>query len=376
MKNYPLAIIANNLGTRSETFINRHMTELLPGRTAVIAREKAPDFRDVDASFPYLIFGGSRRNLRWLVQSALFLVKLNKYSPVQIRGEQYLKQHHVRVVLSEYLHHSLKWIDVVKNLGARFYAHAHGCDVSETLEDPVMRRRYLRLEAADGIVTMSEHSRKRLAGLGLSDEKIHVIPYGVHVPDAPVRRGGRGPVRCLAVGRMVGKKAPLITLAAFQKALSKNPRLRLDYVGDGPLFDAVRQYVRDHELGERVTLHGGRPHGIVCDLMKKADIFVQHSRTDPDTGDEEGLPVAILEAMANSLPVGSTRHAGIPEAVIEGATGFLVDEGDVEGMASRISRLAKERDARDRLGEAGWERAKQRFSWETEKTALLELLGL
>ena len=60
--------------------------------------------------------------------------------------------------------------------------------------------------------------------------------------------------------------------------------------------------------------------------MKKAHIFLQHSVTCPITGDEEGVPVAILEAMASGLPVVSTFHAGIPEAVVDGKTGFLVSE--------------------------------------------------
>ena len=62
--------------------------------------------------------------------------------------------------------------------------------------------------------------------------------------------------------------------------------------------------------------------------MEAADVLIQHSVVDPATGDEEGLPVAILEGMGCGLPVVATRHAGIPESVVEGETGMLVDEGD------------------------------------------------
>src|SRR5690606_2027114 len=96
----------------------------------------------------------------------------------------------------------------------------------------------------------------------------------------------------------------------------------------------------------------------------------------PGTGDEEGLPVAILEAMASGLPVVSTRHAGIPEAVIEGTTGYLVDEGDTAGMAAHVVRLARDAELRRRMGHAGWQRALQSFSWPRERARLLELLGL
>jgi len=129
-------------------------------------------------------------------------------------------------------------------------------------------------------------------------------------------------------------------------------------------------------LGGRVTLHGAQPSDVVQTLMDQADIFLQHSMTDPETGDAEGLPVAILEAMAKGLPVVSTRHAGIPEAVEESATGYLVAEGDATEMAERIVQLAEDCDLRRRMGEDGWRRAKKYFSWERERAELLNILGL
>ncbi len=303
-------------------------------------------------------------------------MRLSKLSPVQVKVEQYLRRHRVKIVLSQYLDHSIKWLEVAQKLGIRFYAHAHGYDISQALRDPSMAKRYLKLEEADGVITMSAYSRKRLIGIGLSGAKIHVIPYGIIVPDACQIRQSDGTIRCLAVGRMVAKKAPTLTLEAFRQALMVNPHLRLDYVGDGELFEEARQFIRVHALSDKVVLHGSQPNPIVQGLMKNADVFIQHSRTDPATGDEEGLPVAILEAMANSLPVVSTRHAGIPEAVREGITGYLVDEGDIDGMASYILQLANNAELRNTFGKEGWEIAKQRFSWEKEKSSLLKLFGL
>jgi glycosyltransferase involved in cell wall biosynthesis len=109
--------------------------------------------------------------------------------------------------------------------------------------------------------------------------------------------------------------------------------------------------------------------------MRQADIFLQHSMVDPD-GAEEGLPVAILEAMANALPVVSTRHAGIPEAVLEEETGFLVDEGDSLRMSEQILLLAKDSNLRREMGTKGWQRAKDLFTWELQKKRLLQLMRL
>jgi colanic acid/amylovoran biosynthesis glycosyltransferase len=110
--------------------------------------------------------------------------------------------------------------------------------------------------------------------------------------------------------------------------------------------------------------------------MKQADMFLQHSMTDPETGDQEGLPVAILEAMANSLPIISTKHAGIPEAVLDSNNGFLVDEGDSKNMAQKIISLTKDPDLRATMGFNSWRRAKNEFSWDNERSKLKQIMSL
>ena len=86
--------------------------------------------------------------------------------------------------------------------------------------------------------------------------------------------------------------------------------------------------------------------------MKKARIFVQHSVTTPETGDKEGTPVAIMEAMASGLPVISTRHAGILEMIEHGATGKLVNEFDYLEMAEEMVTLIQDKEALIRIGMA------------------------
>jgi glycosyltransferase involved in cell wall biosynthesis len=175
---------------------------------------------------------------------------------------------------------------------------------------------------------------------------------------------------------MTPKKAPILTLKAFQRAVEINPNLRLDFVGDGPLFPVVSEFVTGSGLGDRVTLHGSQPADAVAEFLNKSDIFLQHSITDPQTGDEEGMPVVILEAMAQSLPVVSTRHSGIAEAIVEGETGYLVDEGDHLGMSDHILRLAGDAGLRRKLGEAGWRRCGDLYSWQKGRVELQRVLGL
>jgi glycosyltransferase involved in cell wall biosynthesis len=280
------------------------------------------------------------------------------------------------VLLGEYLDASLPWLSVCQELGISLVGHAHGYDVSRRLREPFYRREYLRYRETQGIVTMSRSSRLRLIELGLAAAAIHVIPYGIDVPDVCPQRPDRAGLRLLAVGRMVAKKAPIMLLEAFRRATALVGELRLDHVGAGPLLPAAAQFVAATELDAQVCLHGGQDNSTVQRLMREADIFVQHSMTDPETGDEEGLPVSILEAMAMGLPVVATDHAGIPEAIEDGITGFLVAEGDTRSMAARIEQLACDPELRRTMGQAGWKRASEHFQWDRERRELLRVLGL
>jgi glycosyltransferase involved in cell wall biosynthesis len=378
--NDALAVFAPFVGVRSETFIRRHVRDLLPGRTVVVtdhAKSRVTGHWSVDGPMFALDEVPSPRLTQRVVKGLARRVGW-KSPPDSNKADvlQFLKQHRVGVAMGEFLGWSLEWLHVAQRLEIPFFGHAHGCDVSAELRQPRSREAYLRYNDAGGIITMSEFSRARLVALGIRPEKVHVVPYGIDVPSAGSVRPEPDIVSVLAVGRMTAKKAPILVLDAFRRAVHTFPRLRLDYVGEGELLPAARQFVRAFELDDYVTLHGGRSSDAVIEMMTRADIFVQHSVTDPDTGDEEGLPVAILEAMANSLPVVSTRHAGIPEAVADGETGLLVDEMDSKRMADCLVILARDARLRCSMGMAGWRTARERFTWHRERSDLCRILGL
>jgi len=332
------------------------------------------DGRDLPVNSPVLQLQGLNQTWEGRARRAAQKMRLPVADIATRSIERFLKKHKVQVILGEYLDGSLKWLPLAQELGIRFFGHAHGYDVSMRLREAKWRTEYLRYNQSDGIVTMSESSCQRLRDLGIHRSKIHVIPYGVEVPGSSRKRMPSKSVRCVAVGRTVTKKAPILTLDAFRRASEAVPTLHLDYVGVGELLLAAQQFVRAFDLGTRVTFHGRQPNQTVRKLMDEADIFVQHSMTDPETGDEEGLPVAILEAMSAALPVVSTRHAGIPEAVVDGSTGYLVNEGESAAMAERLIILARNHDLRERLGAAGWARAKEHFTWDRERASLLHIL--
>jgi glycosyltransferase involved in cell wall biosynthesis len=348
-----LAICVPVLGLPSESFVRRHVEGLAPGRTVVIARRRAPDGPGRwDADLPTL----------WLDDLADAWGGDAEREAVRA----FLTAHGAGAVLAEYLDIWLPFLGTFAEHGRTVVAHAHGYDVSARLREPHWREAYCALRGVDAVVVPSANARDRLAAVGVPAQ---VVPYGVDVP-APIHRRSSDPVRVLAVGRLVPKKDPLATLAAFAVARESAPMV-LELIGDGPLRSAV-----EAAAGPAVELRGALDHAGVLDRMRDADVFCQHSVTAPDSGDEEGLPVAVLEAMAHGLPVVATCHAGIPEAVADGRSGVLVGEGDVVSMAAALRRLALDPELRARMGAEGRRIAAERFAWPRRRQQLQDLLGL
>ena len=128
------------------------------------------------------------------------------------------------------------------------------------------------------------------------------------------------------------RKHPILRSWRLPKRIADHPDARLRMVGNGPLLSPCQDLAEALGLQHAITFLGEQPHEVIQAEMRNARCFVQHSIMAQD-GNSEGLPNVILEAGASGLPVVSTRHAGIVDAVIEGETGLLVDEKDIAGMA-------------------------------------------
>jgi glycosyltransferase involved in cell wall biosynthesis len=238
----------------------------------------------------------------------------------------------------------------------------HGYDASRR---DVLKRfglEYAELfRRAAGIFAVSGVMRDRLVGMGAPAERTHHIPAGADCESFDGADPASAPPLVVAVGRFVEKKAPHLTLEAFARALRERPEARLRMIGDGPLLPRCRELSERLSVAHAVTFTGSLPHHAVAEAMRRARLFAQHS-VRAASGDCEGTPVSVQEACAAGLPVVSTRHAGIPEVVVEGETGLLVDEGDVEGMAREMLRLLRDPAYAAALGKAGHRRVRAHFS--------------
>jgi glycosyltransferase involved in cell wall biosynthesis len=246
---------------------------------------------------------------------------------------------------------------VARGLGVKCITSFHAYDVTTVPKQQFWKEQYRSLWSQGAAFTgVSRHICGLLEALGAGREKIVRISNGVDLSKFPFNPPGKRfdgkNVECLFVGRLVEKKAPLLVLRAFEsarKALGRKADLRLHIVGDGPLMRKLREERQALGLDHCVDIHGALSHQEVRAMMQQAHLYLQHSVTAPD-GDQEGLPVGLIEASATGLPIVSTRHDGIPEVVLDGKAGFLVEEHDVEGMAEKLACLAASSSLWDQMG--------------------------
>ena len=145
---------------------------------------------------------------------------------------------------------------------------------------------------------------------------------------------------------------------------------RCRLVGDGALRRELSRRIDDAGLSRKVELLGTQPRDRVAALLRESHVGVLASVATA-SGQREGIPVALMEAMACGLPVVASRQSGIPELVVHEECGILTSPGDSHAIADALSRLARRPDEREAMGRAARERVVQKFSIEANVTTLL-----
>lgn len=270
-------------------------------------------------------------------------------------------------------HPALAALVVHRLTGIPFSFTAHGSDLH-------VDRRMLgeKIRAAAFAVAVSQFNKEimvREAGEA-SRRRIHVIHCGVD-PDFFTPRPGRRAessraVRLVSVASFEAVKGHRFLIDACAGLRDAGLEFRLDLVGDGPLRREVEAHVAARDLQRHVRLLGGQPRGEVARALAGADIAVLASHPTAE-GKREGIPVALMEAMAAGLPVVATAISGIPELVEPGVTGLLVPSGDAAALAGALRTLIADPDLRERLGRAGRARVVRDFNLATNALALQQL---
>lgn len=274
-----------------------------------------------------------------------------------------------------------------RNPRARIVLHIHGEELTRIQPEPV--ERYLR--HADLLLCVSDHIKRGIqANFPRLADRCQTLHNGVDIDRfaAVAEHNIQAPAletqRSLYVARVSPEKGVHTLLDAFQQVAAHYPNAQLDIIGsqkpvsherlaalvarehldkmltfyeDSRAYQAHLQAKVTGDLAQRVTFTGHLPHTEITDQFRDAYLLAQPSFSD-------AFPLSVLEGMACGVPVVGTRVGGIPEAVVDGETGLLVEAGDADGLAAALMSLLADPERRMAMGRAAHQRAVGVFAWD------------
>jgi glycosyltransferase involved in cell wall biosynthesis len=255
-------------------------------------------------------------------------------------------------------------IPLARALGVPLLVTLHGADV--TIRGASARYQPV-IQAAARFICVSGYIRERALHAGFPAEKLVVHYIGIdralYLPVA-----ARPETGVIFVGRLVEKKGCQYLLRAMRIVQRTHPECALTVIGDGPMRNELEELARFLNLN--CSFLGTQPGSVVRERMAQSRVVCVPSVTAAN-GDSEGLPTVLAEAQAMGLPVVSTMHAGIPEMVDSGTTGFLLAERDYQGMAEALMTLLADDALWNRFHRAAIERIAVQFDL-AKQTEILE----
>lgn len=223
--------------------------------------------------------------------------------------------------------------------GLKFSCSAHAHDIYTTPTSTLKEKLRMCLFT----VTCTRFNKTFLSNLLADHTKLHHIYHGIDLVKWPqkkfnVRLSPLTPLQILSVGRLVEKKGTIYLLKAIATIKQSGFPIKCNIIGDGPLFGTLNQFIMEHHLQNEVSLIGALSTELVAPFYEKVDLFVLPC-IEVSSGDKDGLPNVLLEALATGIPVITTSVSAIPELIEHEKTGLLVPQKDDKSIVEAINRL-------------------------------------
>lgn len=264
----------------------------------------------------------------------------------------------------------LLWTRVLRKKNAVLF---YGKDLLQSRKKRTARMLALASQVfARRVLVNSNYTRSLLPHF--AQRKSRVLYPSVSPTFGSLAGGPRGPTgqRVLFVGRLVARKGVDDLIDAVDALSRENPDVNLDIVGDGPERQTLENLTAELGLTSKVTFHGSLTGPPLLQMYRDCYLFAMPSRSTSD--DVEGFGTVFLEAGWFAKPSVGTKSGGIPEAVLDGRTGILVNEGDVASLADALRRLLGDRGLAAKLGQNARERVLGWFTWPMSASLLKDYL--
>jgi len=348
----------------SETFIKAHIDNL---NSVVFRREE----------LPYLFYGDDHEGSGFMSNAKRWL-KQHVVNPKRVaKAAKKVQREGVQVLMGEYGFMGARGIALAKKAKLPIVAHFHGADA---FRDRVLNR-YLKdyqhffAEPNAYAIAVSKEMYNQLLRFGAAKERTFLNPNGAQDKfDGKPKPLNERSIDFLYVGRHSEKKAPYLAIMAFKEITQRYPKARMYMVGSGVLYEMSYRMVHAWKLGGNFHLKESVPHEEVSRLMKDTKAFILPSLTTFDNN-KEGLPIVILEAMLSGSCCISTYHAGIPDVIEDQKTGFLSEEGDLEGLIAHMEHVLKQPEQAGQIAQNARAKAKENYTLEHHIAGLNQCLA-
>jgi colanic acid/amylovoran biosynthesis glycosyltransferase len=303
---------------------------------------------------------------------------IRRMEPVFYRGEYdqlnaVLNRRHADLLHVYFGHTGVHLLPFIKNWSKPSVVSFHGMDIMPRPDEPGydLRLREL-LRAVPIILARSESLINRLVELGCDRRRIRLNRTGIpldNFPRSPRSAPSDGAWRLVQACRLIEKKGLDASLHAFAAFRRQYPAATFTIAGEGPLEPALRQTAAELGIAHSVRFAGFQSQESLRELYASSHLFLHPSQTTVRQ-DQEGVPNALLEAMATGLPVIATCHGGIPEAVTHLESGLLTPERDWESLSASLLTVADSLELYLKLSATAAEAVRSKFSQSAAIAAL------
>lgn len=279
--------------------------------------------------------------------------------------------------------------EAARDFKLKYIVYTYGQEIEFVLNSPRKNDvEYLSeyFRHCEKIITISEYTRALVARAFTPSEKILKVPLGVSEDLMVPANGERirkdlnieGKCVILTVGRLVRRKGHENVIRALPALIKKNDKVCYLIVGEGEYCAELEKLAAELHITDYVHFAGNVPGNELPEYYAACDVFAMASNDEPAKGLVEGFGLVYLEAAAQGKPVVGHRSGGVPDAILHGQTGLLVDLGDGNALVDALTKLLSDKEYANRLGEQGKARVRNEMNWKKtgeQITAILENIG-
>lgn len=352
----------------------------LPYREIVVLTNRVQNYEHHDLYVDYKIY-----RIGLPLENVRFIGSILKMIWVFFWARRILAKENIDLVQCGDFSIALSGLLLKKSTGKPYIVYTYGLEVMKRFKLKYRARlRKVILKNAEKVITISNFTKGKLLELGVKETKIGMVPPGVEVDKFRGKREHQKILNAykihdrrviLTVGRLIERKGQDMVIKALPTVLKRFPDVVYLIVGDGPNRLALEELTTSLNLRQKVIFAGLVPDEALPLYYEACDIFIMPSRIIEKKGHVEGFGIVYLEANLCGKPVIGGWSGGVPDAMVDGVTGVLVDPLDSSEIAEAIIKLLSNPELARKMGQAGRIRAQTEFNWDKIVGKFIRVLG-